>query len=184
MEYLDVLDENGNKTGEIIERNEAHRRGVCHRVIQVWIINSDNELLIQKRSKNKAICPDLWFISLGAHIVSNESNEETIKREFAEELGLDVEIEEVKYLYTSKEIATYKNGTVIDNEVYDVYLIKMDLDPKKLKLQEDEVQEVKFISYNDFKLSIQNKDPSFWINKEEFSLFFSCLDRYLNSANK
>lgn len=50
MEFFDVIDEQGNKTGEIIERNEAHEKGVCHRVIQVWVINSKNELLIQKKN--------------------------------------------------------------------------------------------------------------------------------------
>ncbi len=37
MEFFDVLDEQGNKTGETIERSEAHKKGICHRVIQVWI---------------------------------------------------------------------------------------------------------------------------------------------------
>lgn len=181
MEYFDVLDENGNMTGEVVERNEAHRHGICHRVIQVWVINSKNQLLIQKRSKNKDICPDMWYVSLGGHIESKESREETIIREFSEELGLDVQIENVKYLYTFKEIATFKDGAVIDNEFYDVYLLRMDLNTEDLILQEDEVQEVKFINYSDFKLAVHNADPSFWIHEEGFSLLFEYLDEYINN---
>jgi hypothetical protein len=51
MEFFDVLDEYGNKAGEIIERNEAHKKGICHRVVQVWVINSKNELLLQKQAR-------------------------------------------------------------------------------------------------------------------------------------
>ena len=31
MEIFDIVDENGMPTGETIERNEAHRKGICHR---------------------------------------------------------------------------------------------------------------------------------------------------------
>ncbi len=182
MEYFDVLDENGNKTGEIVERNEAHRLGICHRLVQVWVMNSKSELLMQKRSRNKDFGANMWYVSLGGHIESNESNEQTIEREFFEELGLDVDMEKVQYLYTFKEVTAYKNPAAIDNEFYDVYLLRMDLNPDDLVLQEDEVEEVKFISYNDFKLAVQNRDDSFWIHEEGFSLLFKCLDEYIRAS--
>lgn len=182
MEFFDVLDEKGNKTGEIIERNEAHEKGVCHRVIQVWVINSKNELLIQKRSVNKDTCPNMWHVSLGGHIESNEDNQQTIIREFSEELGLDIsnQIDKVNYLHTFKEILVLNNGQFIDNEFYDVYLLKMDLDPTTLILQEDEVSEVKFIGYNEFKEAVINKDKKYWIHEEGFSMLFDYLDSYIN----
>jgi isopentenyl-diphosphate Delta-isomerase len=183
MEFFDVLDENGNKTGEIIERNEAHKKGICHRVVQVWVINSNNELLLQKRSANKDSCPNMWYVSLGGHIESNEDNKQTIIREFYEELGLNItsQIDKVKYLYTFKEIVVLNNGQFIDNEFYDVYLLKMDLDPSTLILQEDEVSEVKFMGYDAFKQVVMNKDENFWIHEEGFHMLFDCLDDYLNN---
>ena len=47
MELIDVLDENGIKTGEILSRDEVHKRGLWHRIIVVAIINEKNEILIQ-----------------------------------------------------------------------------------------------------------------------------------------
>ena len=181
MEFFDVLDEQGNKTGEIIERKEAHKNGICHRVIQVRLMNSKNELLIQKRSANKDSCPNMWYVSLGGHIESKEDNDQTIIREFSEELGLDVAhlIDNVKYLYTFKEIAVLNNGQFIDNEFYDVYLLKMDLDPATLILQEDEVSEVKFTGYNEFKQAVINKDKNFWIHEVGFHMLFDYLDNCL-----
>ncbi len=178
MEFFDVLDEQGNKTGEIIERNEAHKKGICHRVVQVWIMNSKNELLLQKRSANKDSCPNMWYVSLGGHIESQEDSKQTIIREFAEELGLDIskQIDQVQYLYTFKEICVLNNGQFIDNEYYDVYLLRMDLDPNTLVLQEDEVSEVKFMGYQEFKQAVINKDKSYWIHEEGFRILFHYLE--------
>ena len=44
MEYIDVLDENGVKTGEILSRREIHKRGLWHRAIVVAVINEKNEI--------------------------------------------------------------------------------------------------------------------------------------------
>ena len=48
MEYIDVLDENGVKTGEILSRREIHKRGLWHRAIVVAVINEKNEILLQQ----------------------------------------------------------------------------------------------------------------------------------------
>lgn len=56
MEILDVVDENGNPTGETVERTVAHKTGVRHRTSHVWVVRKNNgsmEILLQKRSKNK-----------------------------------------------------------------------------------------------------------------------------------
>lgn len=38
MEYLDIVDEVGNPTGEIVEREYAHRHGIRHRTSHVWLL--------------------------------------------------------------------------------------------------------------------------------------------------
>ena len=53
MEYIDILDEAGNLTGKTESREEVHKKGYWHRAINVFIINKDNQLLIQKRAANK-----------------------------------------------------------------------------------------------------------------------------------
>lgn len=47
MEFLDILDKNGNKTGEKKERKEVHSKGYWHKGVHIWIINSNKELLVQ-----------------------------------------------------------------------------------------------------------------------------------------
>ncbi len=36
-EALDIVDEDGNPTGETVERGRAHREGIRHRTSHVWL---------------------------------------------------------------------------------------------------------------------------------------------------
>ena len=38
MEYLDIVDRDGNLTGETVSRETAHRDGIRHRTAHVWIV--------------------------------------------------------------------------------------------------------------------------------------------------
>ena len=56
MEFFDILDENGNKTGKIKERSLVHEDGDIHGTVHIWIRRKTEkgyDLLLQKRSKEK-----------------------------------------------------------------------------------------------------------------------------------
>ena len=67
-ELIDVLDENGVKTGEVLSREEIHKKGLWHRAIVVAIINEKNEILLQQRADNKEKNAGMWDISVAGHI--------------------------------------------------------------------------------------------------------------------
>ena len=62
IEQWEILDNNGNPTGEIMEKydQKVFDRGLYHLGSDVWIINSENKILIQKRSKQKRLEPNVW----------------------------------------------------------------------------------------------------------------------------
>ena len=69
MEYLDIVDENGNPTGETVERSFAHKNGVWHRTSHVWILRKREgkiEVLLQKRAspsrKRKSVPLSGWIL--------------------------------------------------------------------------------------------------------------------------
>ena len=68
MELWRVFDEEGKPTGEIIERYDkrAFDKGVYHLASDVWIINSDNKILIQKRSHLKKLSPNVLGMTGGS----------------------------------------------------------------------------------------------------------------------
>ena len=96
MEILDILDKKGNIIGSK-ERKEIYKDGDIHRTVHIWIINDNNELLVQKRSPKKDTFPNLWAISTAGHVISGETSIFAALRELKEELNLNVKEEELKY---------------------------------------------------------------------------------------
>ena len=92
MEYWEVLDGEGKSTGEIMEKydKKVFERGFYHLGADVWIINSDNKILIQKRSSLKRLEPNVWAMT-GGSVIVGENSLETIVREAKEELNIDIE---------------------------------------------------------------------------------------------
>ncbi len=183
MEYLNIYTKYGEKTSEIIERKDAHKAGIFHRVIHLWILNSHNEILIQQRSSNKNAGANLWYVSVGGHIESSEDIESTLIRETKEELGLDILpfINSVEYLYTFKDTLTENNGAYFDNEFYDVFVLKANFEIDQITMQEEEVQAVKYISFDEFKNIVLTRDKSFWHHKMGYRMLLVVLEELCNS---
>ena len=57
-EYFDILNENGEKTGKVKERNKVHKDGDWHREVYIWVINKNNEILKEVLSE---LCAKVTF---------------------------------------------------------------------------------------------------------------------------
>lgn len=87
-----VVDENDQPLGEAT-MEEAHAKGLYHRIVRVMIEDRDGRILLQKRSPKVAV-PNKWDHSAAGHVDAGETNEQAAMRETAEEIGLhDVELE-------------------------------------------------------------------------------------------
>lgn len=148
MEYFDILDEQGNKTEEVKSRQEVHTKGYWHKAMYICIINHSGEILLQRRSSQKKIFPNKLDMSVGGHPASGEDNVTGIIREALEEVGIEINKSQLEYLFTFKN--SYNNGNFIDNQFLDVFFIEMEFDIEKLKLQKEEVSEIKKVHYKDF----------------------------------
>ena len=168
MEKIDVLDEKGIKTGEVLSREEVHERGLWHKCVHIWIINSKQEVLLQKRSKQKATNPNKWTAATSGHLSAGDTSIEGAIRELSEEIGLQVREDELEYLFTVKESTTKDNleRHIIDNEITDVYFMKKEIEIRNLKLQEEEVSEVRWFSYEQFKKMVMENDENLVSQKE------------------
>lgn len=177
MEYVDVLDKNGNKIGLTKTKPEVHKNGDWHRSSHIWVINSRKELLIQRRSPNKENYPNVWDISVAGHISAGEDSIGSASRETEEELGLKLDKEDFRYLFTVIEQVVLNNGTYLDNEFSDAYLVSKDIDISNIKMQKKEVAEVKFIDFKQLKKMIISDVNSFVPHPEEYKQLFEFLDK-------
>ncbi|MEE8131583.1 MAG: NUDIX domain-containing protein [Candidatus Paceibacterota bacterium] len=177
MEYFDIVDENGNPTGQTKPRQEVHRDGDWHKAAHVWIINSQNQLLIQKRSSNKDSHPNMWDISSAGHILAGDALITTAIKEAKEELGIDLQEKDFEYLFTLRSQKVLNEGAFINNELDDVYLVKLDLDISKLNIQKEELSEVKFTHFAELEKIINSDDKNFVSHPEEYKKLFSELHK-------
>lgn len=168
MEEIDVLDENGNKTGEVVSREEVHKLGLWHKCVHIWIVNSKGEVLLQKRSSEKKTNPNKWTTATSGHLSAGDSSIEGAIRELGEEIGLQAKAEELQYLFTVKDetVKEYRGETILDNEITDVYLMRKELDIQNLKLQEEEVSSVKWFTQEEFKKMVMEKDENLVYHRE------------------
>jgi len=175
MEYLDIYDENGKSLGQKVPRKEAHEKGLWHKAVHIWVINSKGEVLIQKRSSLKHNHPNMWDISAAGHVSAGDNDIISAIREVEEEIGLKLEQENLIQIGTVKQMA--KKEGYINNEINPIYIVKMDLDSSKIKKQESEVAEVKFMPYKELQRFIEEKNPSFVLHPEEYKLLFKYLEK-------
>ena len=152
-EMIDVLNENGIKTGEILPRSEIHKKGLWHRAIVVAIVNEKNEILLQQRSANKDKNPELWDISVAGHISSGQDALSAATREINEEvsvnLGYNVEVKEFRFMYSFRKQQVFSKN-FIENQFYDFFILRQSgLNKKSIKFQESEVQDIKFVTISE-----------------------------------
>lgn len=144
-ELIDILDTHGNQTGEICLKSKAHRLGLYHASVHIWLYTLDGDLLLQKRAADKDTFPNLWDVSVAGHIGSGESPIRSALREIDEEIGLHVSKDDLEFIaihLSEKEPAP----GLLDNEFHHIYISKLNTPLKKLKLQEEEVADIKLFS--------------------------------------
>lgn len=164
MEKRDLYDEKRNLTGETIVKGEPIPEGRYIVVVLVFIQNSEGKFLIQKRSELK----NGKYATTGGHPKSGESSIEGIITEVKEEIGLDI---------NPNDLELYFSGRSEKERVFwDDYYIKMDIpNIKSLKLQEDEVSSVEWFSEKEiFDLMEHNK--FFKNHYEEFEILMKWME--------
>ena len=141
MELWDIYDENRVRTGKTIVRGQTWGNEKYHLVIHVAIFNHEGKMLIQRRLKEKKPWPDMWDVSCAGSAVAGEDSRTAAMRELKEELGLDIDLSDIRPHFS----INYDRG------FDDFYAIVEDVDIKNLKLQKEEVQDAKWATFEEVK---------------------------------
>lgn len=150
MELIDILDEYGNKTGNTSTIKELHKSGEWHKIVGIIICDFNNRILIQRRSLKEISSPGKWDIAAAGHVNSGGSEIEAIKRELFEEIGLNLEDNQIKYFMSYKKEVS--NETVNKKHLEDIYISQISpININEFKIQKEEVEEVKWVSINELK---------------------------------
>lgn len=153
---------------------EAHEKAVLHRAFSVFILNSNQELLLQQRAFGKYHSPGLWTNTCCSHQREGESNLEAGNRRMMEEMGMTVSLQE---LFTFIYKASFDNG-LTEHELDHVMVGFSDEDPK---INIDEVASFKWMSLEALKKDLVKNpnDYTVW-----FAIIFDRFFQYINNKMK
>ena len=178
MEFIDVLDEHGNKTGIVRNKGLVYKNGDWHKTVHIWLINDKNELLIQKRSASKETFPNLWAISIAGHVQADEDSKEAALREIKEEIDIEISEEDLIYMFSIRRNQEYNGGML--HVLDDVYLLRHNLDVQITNIQEEELSNIRFINYKELERNLIEQNPSFVPYTQEHELLFKYLREKMN----
>ncbi len=140
-EIWELVDENKNKTGILLERGKISSipKGMYHLVVDIWCKNKNNEILLTQRHPNKNY--GLLWECTGGSVVAGEESLDGAIRELMEETGI----------HEDKTHLIYLGDTKKSNYIVDTYLYLLNDNDQNLNLQKDEVVDTKFVSIDDIK---------------------------------
>ncbi|MCK5123344.1 MAG: isopentenyl-diphosphate Delta-isomerase [Candidatus Pacebacteria bacterium] len=159
-----LVDKNDQEIGAG-EKMKVHQDGKLHRCFSIFVFNSNNEMLLQKRAKAKYHCGGLWTNTCCSHPRKGELLEKEIHKRLQEEMGFDCELKEIGgFIYKAK----FDNG-LTEHEYDHVFTGKFDGQPK---LNPEEADDYKWIGLEELKKEIKK-------NPEDFTVWFKiALERF------
>lgn len=176
-EKFDVLNELGEFTGDVATREECHKKGLWHRAVYAFIIDDKGNILLQKRSNNKKLWPNMWDVTVGGHVDAGEFGRQALIREVKEELGISINDDDIKYLIGSTSIN--EQGDIINKHYNECYLITKSIDISNIKIQKEEVSEVRYFSEDELLKRISNNYEGLTEKTGPWNFLKKILERYV-----
>lgn len=130
-----------------MERGTQIPKGCYRMVVHVCIFGSDGKMLIQQRQPFKHSWSGMWDLTVGGSSVSGDTSLAAAIRETCEEIGVKLAPEELRRILTIETVSG-----IFD----DIYVVRKDLDETALKLQEEEVKQVKWADAAEIKSMLRD----------------------------
>ena len=145
MEIYDIYDIDRIPTGRTGVRGERPGEGEYRAVVHLCVFGSDGRMLIQRRQNDANSWANLWDVSLGGGVQTGENPRIAVIREAQEELGLELDTRDLRPRFT----VSFATG------FDDYFIVRQDVELSELKLQPDEVHDVRWASKEDILAMIE-----------------------------
>lgn len=151
--FVILVDPNDQEIG-VMEKMEAHSKGLLHRAFSIFLFNTKGELLLQKRAEEKYHSPGLWTNTCCSHPIPNEPLEDSIHDRLIFEMGIDASMEELfNFTYKSQ----FENG-LTEHEFDHVFVGITNENPK---INPKEVSDFKWIHLKELEKEMKLSEQQF-----------------------
>lgn len=159
-ENVILVNQNDEQIG-LMPKLEAHEKAVLHRAFSVFVLNSDNEIMLQQRAHQKYHSPLLWTNTCCSHQREGETNIQAGSRRLYEEMGFETELKELfHFIYK----APFDNG-LTEHELDHVMIGYYSDEPT---INTDEVENWKWMSIEDVQNDMQ-------LHPETYTVWFKII---------
>jgi isopentenyl-diphosphate Delta-isomerase len=165
LEQVILVDKDDRPLG-IAEKMWVHRQGLLHRAFSIFVLNSDGQLLLQKRAIAKYHSGGLWTNTCCSHPRPEETIILAASRRLQEEMGFSCELTEIfSFTYNSP-----LDHGLIEHEYDHVLLGKFNGEPTLNPL---EAEAWKWIEVDKLKADMTSHPElyTFWLK--------DCFDKFL-----
>lgn len=182
IEYLDIVDEKGEPTGEIVDRERAHAEGIRHRTAHLWLAREKDgvvQLLLQKRAEHKSSFPGCYDISSAGHIPAGVGYESSALRELREELGVTADQKELIFC-GDRNVAwddCFFGKPFHDRQYSRVFLMWTDFDEEEFAISPEEVDSVRWMDFDECLNGVRNGSFKSCIAVDELLMLKNTLNR-------
>lgn len=159
-EQVILVNERDEKIG-LMPKLEAHQKGILHRAFSVFIINDNNELMLQQRAMNKYHSPGLWTNTCCSHQRDGETSLEAGNRRLEEEMGFNTPLKETGSIIYK---APFDNG-LTEHELDHILIGNFNGIPK---INQAEVSSWKWMTLEQIQKDIR-------INPEDYTAWFKII---------
>lgn len=150
-----LVDENDNPIGTM-PKMEAHEKAMLHRAFSVFILNANDEVLLQQRANDKYHSAGLWTNTCCSHPHPGEDTLGAARRRLKEEMGMEADLQFVfKFMYK----APFDN-LLTEHEIDHVFIGKTDQLPV---INPEEVASYKHMKPEDIKLDMEQNPQSYTV---------------------
>lgn len=150
-----LVDENDNPVGTM-PKMEAHEKAMLHRAFSVFILNANDEVLLQQRANDKYHSAGLWTNTCCSHPHPGEDTLGAARRRLKEEMGMEADLQFVfKFMYK----APFDN-LLTEHEIDHVFIGKTDQLPV---INPEEVASYKYMKPEDIKLDMEQNPQSYTV---------------------
>lgn len=168
-EHVILVDAHDRELG-LMEKMEAHQKGLLHRAFSVFVLNDKKELLLQRRAFDKYHSGGLWTNTCCSHPRKDEDVEAAAHRRLLEEMGFDCALEKIlDFVYR----ADFSDG-LTEHEFDHVFVGYYNGNPE---INPQEVAEYKWMPLDDVKRDLQENPENY---TEWFKIIF---DRFYSHVN-
>ena len=145
VEYNDVYNAQGQRTGKLHRRGKPWKPGEFGLVVCVWVYDGQGNILLTRRAPGKSFA-GTWENSGGA-AKAGETSRQAIVRELFEETGIRAEEAEFELLDSDRDAHTF----------YDFYCLRRQTPLEQIVLLPGETDDVQWADFDKIHQMIREK---------------------------